>query len=158
MACYFDEHDCEPLGEGQQPNHLLHLARLLIDSGVAAQDTEMDFESLFPGADGKPPPASKNVVENLPVIRITEGQVARNVKCPVCLGEYREGERAKELPCKHNFHPKCILPWLKKTNSCPLCRHELPTDDEQYEEFKKQKARAKQREQDIETLHSSMYG
>lgn len=27
MASYFDEHDCEPLGEGEQPNHLLHMAR-----------------------------------------------------------------------------------------------------------------------------------
>ena len=27
MASYYDEHDCEPLKEGEQPNHLLHLAR-----------------------------------------------------------------------------------------------------------------------------------
>ena len=27
MASYFDEHDCEPLKEGEQPNHLLHMAR-----------------------------------------------------------------------------------------------------------------------------------
>ena len=27
MASYFDEHDCEPLEDGQQPNHLLHMAR-----------------------------------------------------------------------------------------------------------------------------------
>lgn len=27
MASYFYEHDCEPLGEGEQPNHLLHMAR-----------------------------------------------------------------------------------------------------------------------------------
>lgn len=27
MASYFDEHDCNPLGEGEQPNHTLHFAR-----------------------------------------------------------------------------------------------------------------------------------
>lgn len=27
MASYFDEHDCEPLADGEQPNHMLHMAR-----------------------------------------------------------------------------------------------------------------------------------
>ena len=30
MASYFDEHDCEPLANGEAPNHLLHLARFNI--------------------------------------------------------------------------------------------------------------------------------
>ena len=32
------------------------------------------------------------------------------------------------------------------------------TDDEGYEQQKKHKARAKQREEDIDMLHNSMYG
>ena len=47
--------------------------------------------------------------------------------------------------------------YLFQTNSCPLCRHELPTDDEEYESYRKEKLRAKQREADIETLHNSMF-
>jgi len=27
MASYFEEHNCEPLKEGETPDHLLHLAR-----------------------------------------------------------------------------------------------------------------------------------
>jgi hypothetical protein len=38
-----------------------------------------------------------------------------------------------------------------------LCRHELPTDDEEYEMYKKEKLRAKQREEELETLHNSMF-
>ena len=34
MATYFDEHNCQELGDGQAPDHLMHYARLLIDTGV----------------------------------------------------------------------------------------------------------------------------
>lgn len=44
-----------------------------------------------------------------------------------------------------------------QTNSCPFCRLELKTDDEAYENFKKEKKRAQERVEDLETLHSSMF-
>uniref|UniRef100_T1JEP0 E3 ubiquitin-protein ligase RNF181 n=1 Tax=Strigamia maritima TaxID=126957 RepID=T1JEP0_STRMM len=45
----------------------------------------------------------------------------------------------KKLPCKHFFHVECILPRLKNTSSCPVCRLELPTDDPEYEDHNKKK-------------------
>ena len=28
------------------------------------------------------------------------------------------------LPCKHPFHEPCIMPWLKSSGTCPVCRSE----------------------------------
>jgi len=152
MASYFEEHNCTPLKDGETPNDLLHIARLLLNGGYMGE-----FDSLF--ADGrKPPPASKKVVQELETLIATQLDEAQRRQCPVCLAEFTEGEEMKRLPCDHCFHSKCILSWLAVTNSCPLCRHELPTDDEDYEEFKRQKAREKQRQYELESLHDSMFG
>lgn len=144
MADYFEEMGRTPLLDGETPDHFMHLARLLRDFGM--------FHEL--GEDVRlPPPTSPKVIEELTDVK----QNRNDVQCTVCLKEFNIGENAKSLPCDHEFHPDCIIPWLKKTSTCPLCRLDLPTDDEQYEEYKREKKREKQREQEIELLHNSMF-
>ncbi|ELK37585.1 E3 ubiquitin-protein ligase RNF181 [Myotis davidii] len=75
------------------------------------------------------------------------------LKCPVYL---EEEETAIEMHCHHFFHSNCILPWLSKTNSCPLCRHELPADGDAYEEHKGHKARKHREEHRLENLQGAM--
>ena len=51
--------------------------------------------------------------------------------CAVCKETFKlEAEDPDELvvvtlPCKHPFHEPCIIPWLKSSGTCPVCRYVL---------------------------------
>ena len=40
--------------------------------------------------------------------------------CSICLEAI--GNSYTKLSCSHQFHLKCIVSWLSKTDSCPCCR------------------------------------
>ncbi|KAF9616139.1 hypothetical protein IFM89_028605 [Coptis chinensis] len=69
------------------------------------------------------PPASKEVIENLPVISITEEIMARlgsDMQCVVCKENLDISEKMQELPCKHLFHLLCLKPWLVMISTIPV--------------------------------------
>ncbi|KAK8706879.1 hypothetical protein V6N13_057953 [Hibiscus sabdariffa] len=93
------------------------------------------------------PPASKEVVAKLPVITLTEEILAKlgsDAECAICKENLAVGDNMQELPCKHTFHPPCLKPWLDEHNSCPICRHELQTDDHDYESWKEREKEAEE--------------
>lgn len=86
------------------------------------------------------PPASKKAVEQLEKCAINE-EILKSFgvenSCAVCKDEFAQGQNCLVMPCKHHFHKECLIPWLKERNSCPVCRFELPTDDEDFENRKR---------------------
>ncbi|KAJ4801787.1 E3 ubiquitin-protein ligase [Rhynchospora pubera] len=93
------------------------------------------------------PPAAKEVVANLPVVDLNEeilGKLGHESECAVCRENLVVGDKMQELPCKHLFHPPCLKPWLDENNSCPVCRHELRTDDHAYESWKEREKEAEE--------------
>ena len=88
------------------------------------------------------PPASQNAVDKLKRCNINEQKLKEfgfENSCPVCKDEFVINEECLLMPCEHHFHKNCLIPWLKERNSCPVCRFELPTDDEDFERRKKEK-------------------
>ena len=55
--------------------------------------------------------------------------------CPICLEPFDETEEdgVLQMPCarQHLFHRSCLLRWLQDHNSCPVCRHCLPTQEDE---------------------------
>ncbi|UKK00923.2 RING-type E3 ubiquitin transferase [Theileria orientalis] len=83
------------------------------------------------------PPAAKKVVEALKVVELTKEKAKEYETCTICTEDFKEGDKIHLLTeekekCGHAFHVDCIIPWLKQHNSCPVCRFELPTDDDNY--------------------------
>ena len=85
--------------------------------------------------------SSKDFINSLSVQKVSEELVKKKITCGICLEELSLGEVVIELPCpdKHYFHIKkeeCpgIYPWLKENNTCPLCRHEFPSEEAKIEE------------------------
>ncbi|KAG1845952.1 hypothetical protein C8R48DRAFT_733505 [Suillus tomentosus] len=79
----------------------------------------------------RPIPATDDIINNLPREVLMERSPLLDKDCAVCKEQFQLGTEDPEeqiivtLPCKHPFHQPCILPWLKSSGTCPVCRYAL---------------------------------
>ena len=59
-----------------------------------------------------------------PTTRYNKPFYENNTGCPICLEEFSRGESVYELECRHIFHDRCILEWLKEHGKCAYCYKE----------------------------------
>ncbi|KAL2899873.1 RING-H2 finger protein ATL73 [Bienertia sinuspersici] len=69
----------------------------------------------------------KSALRKIPItVYGAEDSKIGDAECPICLGEFIDGEKVRVLPkCNHRFHVSCIDTWLGSHSSCPNCRHSL---------------------------------
>jgi len=68
---------------------------------------------------------SRSNLKKLPVIKFQKNSGMYET-CAVCLEDFEEGEKLRQLPCKHAYHMKCIDPWLTKNRKvCPVCKRKV---------------------------------
>ncbi|CAG8667872.1 14465_t:CDS:1 [Dentiscutata erythropus] len=54
---------------------------------------------------------------------VSDNDMALEETCAICLEDFDDGDKIRELPCHHYYHVECIDPWLTtKSSSCPLCK------------------------------------
>ena len=78
------------------------------------------------------PPTSENVLKKLKRFPLSDKYCKKDKNgkielpsCCICLNDITKNEETVLLPCGHMFHWNCCLSWLKRNNTCPMCRFEL---------------------------------
>eukprot|EP00741_Cyanophora_paradoxa_P002226 tig00000571_g2158.t1 len=120
------------------------------------------MEAMAPSRPGGPPPASRMAIQEQTAEAVACHKTkAKQNECPVCREEFALHQDVRKMECGHVFHDDCLIQWLERHNTCPLCRHELPTLDHDYEERKREQREAadggrsaRQRQQE---LYDSLY-
>ncbi|KAH7841625.1 hypothetical protein Vadar_032248 [Vaccinium darrowii] len=46
-------------------------------------------------------------------------------ECPTCLEEYDDDNPKIITKCEHHFHLACILEWMERSDTCPVCDQEM---------------------------------
>lgn len=86
---------------------------------------------IMESSSGRPVPATEEIIVKLPREVLMEGSPLLQKDCAVCKEQFNlhpEDHRdliIVTLPCDHPFHQDCILPWLKSSGTCPVCRYQL---------------------------------
>ncbi|KAI0673647.1 hypothetical protein C8Q78DRAFT_1067924 [Trametes maxima] len=86
----------------------------------------------------QPVPATEEAIEKLPREVLEEGSPLLDKDCAVCKETFKletedpDDQIVISLPCKHPFHENCIMPWLKNSGTCPVCRYQLVPQPESH--------------------------
>lgn len=49
-----------------------------------------------------------------------------HTECCICMSEFEDEDEVRQIhQCRHLMHHSCLVRWLDRTNSCPLCKVSL---------------------------------
>lgn len=74
-----------------------------------------------------PPAMTQAQLEEIPKAIIKKEHTDLLTQCAICFQEFKLNEdEVRELRCHHMYHDACIFPWLRSNPSCPICRAQMP--------------------------------
>jgi hypothetical protein len=90
--------------------------------------TRNENESAHPATSKEALKSLKRFKMNDKYCKINEKGEVEMPNCSICISDISKGEETLLLPCGHLYHSGCVESWLKKNNTCPVCRFELPPE------------------------------
>lgn len=96
---------------------------VLIDLQTAFRESCEAVHTFYPMVAAVPASSGLTAVERkqLPLCYASKKQDDQDRICAVCLDAFKSRALCT-LPCMHQFHSECILPWLSDHITCPKCR------------------------------------
>lgn len=122
-----------------EENHRLTTERGRVGRGVYSFTFMMSSDQLaqfvlsaalgmgYPSFQGQPP-ASEDAIKN----QLFQSPGNPSLSCGICLESFGAEETMSSMACQHPFHFACLKTWLKSSNTCPHCRYEISTENEDY--------------------------
>jgi hypothetical protein len=122
---------------------------------------EMDiFEQSFNSQTSVISPLCKEFKETLEEHTVDETDIENKLSCAICQDSFLLNEKIIKLPCdgtSHFFHKEkqediCdgIFPWFEEHNTCPVCRHEFPKEQDDQEQVDQEQEGQEQEGQEQE--------
>ena len=65
---------------------------------------------------------NSKIIEKVKKNIVSLEEIDKSSTCSICLEEFNSEKEIAILDCKHIYHMECIIEWINKDTSCPLCR------------------------------------
>ncbi|CAK4648307.1 hypothetical protein LEN26_005998 [Aphanomyces euteiches] len=78
----------------------------------------------------RPRGLSQEQINHFELVKFSPLTPPTDEMCPICLIEYASDDELRQLPCMHRYHPPCIDEWLKKNQTCPMCKRDVTASEE----------------------------
>ncbi|OVA13981.1 zinc finger protein [Macleaya cordata] len=123
------------LGRPPTPPGTLGSSGNKIDTATRTGDSESPGETISSGAieacslkeldctnqADSVPPSPKKSDEPAKLSELIASPTEEEDVCPTCLEEYDEENPRIITKCEHHFHLSCILEWMERSDTCPVC-------------------------------------
>ena len=124
--------DMDRDGSNNPPHNFLHMLNSLIRNDNILLRTEL---ININESDNSNRGCSEEYINSLEENTIDDEMLKKSLQCSICLDDFKLNDKYIALDCDepHIFHSGCetcsgIKEWLKRNNTCPMCRKEFPTE------------------------------
>lgn len=94
-----------------------------------SKDTNNDhisYEQLLKIKDNNNKPGtSEEKISSIPEITFNIMAFGNVCQCMICMDEFKDQEKVKQIKCGHIFHKECLVQWILNQNNCPICNKEF---------------------------------